>query len=80
MLLIGAIFKSAEPDESAEERRELERMVAEAAMPRKKHHKGVRGSPPSSPPIIMTPKSEWAWEMGLHANQLPFNLDAYLDY
>lgn len=38
LLLIGAIFKSTLPDESDEERRELERMVAEAAKPKKKVH------------------------------------------
>lgn len=37
LLLIGAIFKSTVPDESDEERRELERMVAEAAAPKSKH-------------------------------------------
>lgn len=42
LLLLGAIFKSTIPDESDEERRELERMVAEAAKPRK------RQSPPSA--------------------------------
>ncbi|PFH51826.1 hypothetical protein AMATHDRAFT_74705 [Amanita thiersii Skay4041] len=36
LLLIGAIFKAAVPDESDEERRELERMVAEAAAPKHK--------------------------------------------
>lgn len=36
LLLLGAIFKSTVPDESDEERRELERMVAEAAKPKKK--------------------------------------------
>ncbi|KAF5387295.1 hypothetical protein D9757_005803 [Collybiopsis confluens] len=36
LMLIGAIFKSAEPDESDAERRELERMVAEAAQPKVK--------------------------------------------
>ncbi|KAG7094083.1 hypothetical protein E1B28_007702 [Marasmius oreades] len=36
LLLIGAIFKSTVPDESDEERRELERMVAEAAHPKNK--------------------------------------------
>lgn len=38
LLLIGAIFKSTKPDESDEERRELERMVAEAASGKSKHH------------------------------------------
>lgn len=38
LLLIGAIFKSTQPDESDEERRELERMVAEAAQPKPKRH------------------------------------------
>ncbi|KAI9440341.1 X-domain of DnaJ-containing-domain-containing protein [Lactarius indigo] len=42
LLLLGAIFKSTVPDESDEERRELERMVAEAAKPKKKH------TPPSA--------------------------------
>ncbi|KAJ7043656.1 X-domain of DnaJ-containing-domain-containing protein [Mycena alexandri] len=36
LLITGAIFKSAIPDESDEERRELERMVAEAAAPKAK--------------------------------------------
>ncbi|KZT37723.1 DnaJ-domain-containing protein [Sistotremastrum suecicum HHB10207 ss-3] len=36
LLLAGAIFKATVPDETAEERRELERMVAEAALPKKK--------------------------------------------
>ncbi|KAH9056749.1 X-domain of DnaJ-containing-domain-containing protein [Lactarius vividus] len=42
LLLLGAIFKSTVPDESDEERRELERMVAEAAKPKKKQ------APPSA--------------------------------
>jgi len=37
LLLMGAIFKSAVPDETDEERRELERMVAEAAAGKSKH-------------------------------------------
>jgi len=37
LLLMGAIFKATVPDESDEERRELERMVAEAARPKAKH-------------------------------------------
>ncbi|KAJ7759275.1 X-domain of DnaJ-containing-domain-containing protein [Mycena metata] len=36
LLITGAIFKSTIPDESDEERRELERMVAEAAAPKAK--------------------------------------------
>ncbi|KAJ3513606.1 hypothetical protein NLJ89_g2855 [Agrocybe chaxingu] len=36
LLITGAIFKSAVPDESDEERRELERMVHEAAQPKSK--------------------------------------------
>lgn len=35
LLLIGMIFKAVEPDESDEERRELERLVAEAAAKKK---------------------------------------------
>ncbi|KAH9052276.1 hypothetical protein EDB87DRAFT_1826284 [Lactarius vividus] len=42
LLLLGAVFKSTVPDESDEERRELERMVAEAAEPKKKQ------APPSA--------------------------------
>ncbi|KDR80668.1 hypothetical protein GALMADRAFT_241037 [Galerina marginata CBS 339.88] len=38
LLITGAIFKSAVPDESDEERRELERMVHEAAQPKVKKH------------------------------------------
>lgn len=38
LLIIGAIFKSTVPDESDEERRELERMVAEAAAGKSKTH------------------------------------------
>jgi len=38
LLIIGAIFKSTVPDESDEERRELERMVAEAAAGKSNHH------------------------------------------
>ncbi|OBZ74242.1 putative J domain-containing protein C4H3.01 [Grifola frondosa] len=37
LLLTGAVFKSTVPDESDEERRELERMVAEAASGKSKH-------------------------------------------
>ncbi|KAF4610667.1 hypothetical protein D9613_006944 [Agrocybe pediades] len=36
LLITGAIFKAAVPDESDEERRELERMVHEAAQPKSK--------------------------------------------
>lgn len=36
MLIMGAIFKQSTPDETDQERRELERMVAEAAAPKKK--------------------------------------------
>jgi hypothetical protein len=38
LMIAGAIFKSTQPDESDEERRELERMVAEAAAGKSKHH------------------------------------------
>ncbi|KAF5316141.1 hypothetical protein D9619_006450 [Psilocybe cf. subviscida] len=43
LLLTGAIFKGAVPDESDEERRELERMVHEAAQPKDKK-KGAHAS------------------------------------
>ncbi|CAK5283130.1 unnamed protein product [Mycena citricolor] len=36
LLITGAIFKSTAPDETDAERRELERMVAEAAAPKGK--------------------------------------------
>ncbi|TCD62335.1 hypothetical protein EIP91_007054 [Steccherinum ochraceum] len=38
LLITGAIFKNTIPDESHAERRELERMVAEAAAGKSKHH------------------------------------------
>ncbi|KAG8921049.1 hypothetical protein FRC00_009204 [Tulasnella sp. 408] len=41
IILTGAIFKSVQPDESAEERRELERLVARAA--RKGRERGKKG-------------------------------------
>jgi len=63
LLLMGAIFKSTVPDETDAERRELERMVAEAATGKSKHHqmmaqakanaqgkkKEKSASPPSTP-------------------------------
>jgi len=57
ILLIGIVFKSIQPDESPEDRRELERLVAEAAKPKRKVKKvGPTPAPanPSSPP----PKAE----------------------
>lgn len=44
LLIIGMIFKTTIPDESDEERRELERMVAEAAAGKSKRHKDNRAS------------------------------------
>ncbi|KAH8832691.1 X-domain of DnaJ-containing-domain-containing protein [Flagelloscypha sp. PMI_526] len=41
-MLIGAIFKATVADESDEERRELERMVADAAQPKNKQNKDAR--------------------------------------
>lgn len=38
LLVSGAIFKAAVPDESDQERRELERLVHEAALPKAKQH------------------------------------------
>jgi len=38
LLIIGRIFKNAVPDDSDEERRELERIVAEAAAGKSRHH------------------------------------------
>ncbi|VDC06109.1 unnamed protein product [Peniophora sp. CBMAI 1063] len=61
LLLLGAVFKSTVPDESDEERRELERMVAEAAKPKRKaakaRHSDGHKTPvgrPSSPPAPAT--------------------------
>jgi len=39
LLVLGAIFKGTQPDESDLERRELERMVAEAASGKSKHQR-----------------------------------------
>lgn len=38
LIFIGTIFKETKPDESDQERRELERMVAEAAAGKSRHH------------------------------------------
>ncbi|KAI0046983.1 DnaJ-domain-containing protein [Auriscalpium vulgare] len=61
LLLLGALFKSTVPDESDEERRELERMVAEAAKPKRKHaapaltkKAHVPGAAPSAPAATPT--------------------------
>ncbi|KAJ2918698.1 hypothetical protein MD484_g1781, partial [Candolleomyces efflorescens] len=43
LILVGAIFKSTQPDESDEERRELERMVAEAAKTKPKKGSKFKG-------------------------------------
>ena len=48
IMLTGIVFKSTQPDESEEERRELERLVAEAAKPKtkgKKEKGGVHNPP-----------------------------------
>lgn len=54
LMIMGHIFKSAVPDETDEERRELERMVAEAAAGKPKHHRGKArrevNSRPGTPP------------------------------
>jgi len=44
---MGKLFKATQPDESDEERRELERLVAEAAKPKPKHKSksGIRSPP-----------------------------------
>jgi len=44
LLVSGAIFKAAVPDGSDEERRLLERMVHEAALPKPKHGHGMRAA------------------------------------
>lgn len=49
--MIGAVFKTVEPDESLDERRELERMVAAAAQPKPKQKAKPKPAPaPSSSP------------------------------
>ncbi|KXN92425.1 hypothetical protein AN958_07043 [Leucoagaricus sp. SymC.cos] len=45
---MGKLFKTTQPDESDEERRELERLVAEAAKPKPKNKKGGSRSSPSA--------------------------------
>lgn len=62
-MLIGVIFKQTQPDESEEERRELERLVAEAAKPKKKAKKGAAHPPADAaapsweiPPSMSTAK------------------------
>jgi len=61
LLVMGAIFKRAQPDETDVERRELERMVAEAASGKSKHQRlkaqarasayPRRHDRPGSPPV-----------------------------
>lgn len=47
-MLIGLVFKSVRSDESDEERRGLERLVAEAAKPKKKKMKGKASADPTA--------------------------------
>jgi len=65
LLVLGAIFKGVKPDESDVERRELERMVAEAASGKSKHQR-IRAQAKASaqrksnervgsPPILTSP-------------------------
>ncbi|KZP01816.1 DnaJ-domain-containing protein [Calocera viscosa TUFC12733] len=49
LFFIGAIFKSTKADESDEERRELERLVAEAAQSKSKKKKDVKAAATPSP-------------------------------
>ncbi|KAJ1306918.1 hypothetical protein OPQ81_007901 [Rhizoctonia solani] len=60
LLLIGELLKEVKPDESDEERRELERLVAEASK-----KKGVSSKSPASPTVANpTPeahKKGWKW-------------------
>lgn len=65
--MLGAIFKRTQPDESDLERRELERMVAEAASGKSKHQRlraqakatahHKKADKPGSP-LILTPPEE----------------------
>ncbi|KAF8519020.1 DnaJ domain-containing protein [Hysterangium stoloniferum] len=57
MLLAGAIFKEAVPDESDQERRELERMVAEAALPNKRRKNKYATAHKAAPSTLTTEKS-----------------------
>lgn len=52
ILTIGGIFKAVEADEDDEERRELERLVQNAAGKKKKHHKARKGSPGAEPATV----------------------------
>jgi len=66
LLLLGAIFKRTQPDESDLERRELERMVAEAATGKSKHQRmraqakanthPKKNEKAGSPPIVTPPE------------------------
>jgi hypothetical protein len=56
IMLIGVVFKSTQPDETEEERRELERLVAEAAKPKKKARK--EKGPAHTPPQNLAPSGE----------------------
>lgn len=67
LLVLGAIFKRTQPDESDLERRELERMVAEAASGKSKHQKmkiqakanlHQKKNDSSGSPQILTPPEE----------------------
>jgi len=66
LLLLGAIFKRTQPDETDLERRELERMVAEAATGKSKHQRmkaqakvnahQKRSDRATSPPVLTPPE------------------------
>ncbi|XP_006461838.1 hypothetical protein AGABI2DRAFT_193217 [Agaricus bisporus var. bisporus H97] len=92
LIEMGRLFKNAQPDESDEERRELERLVAEAAKPKPKTRKGETRSPPlptrmggESPketpgeakgPKVSTSEARTSKEHSGEATTAPMNEDA----
>ncbi|KAI8996611.1 X-domain of DnaJ-containing-domain-containing protein [Trametes punicea] len=72
LLLIGAIFKQTQPDESDEERRELERMVAEAASGKSKHHQlRNQRAKKHEHGHVHTPNEKANGDSDLHADKAP---------
>ncbi|GAA5879827.1 hypothetical protein JCM16303_004196 [Sporobolomyces ruberrimus] len=60
ILFIGAILKAVKPEEGDEERRQMEKLVAEANARRKEKGKKPTKTGASTPPIVATPASATA--------------------
>ncbi|KAI0675848.1 X-domain of DnaJ-containing-domain-containing protein [Trametes maxima] len=71
LLLIGAVFKQTVPDETDEERRELERMVAEAASGKSKHHQLRAAQRAKKHEAAATASNEKPEGEGAHAEKAP---------